>query len=174
MQGQRQSVFAVSANTTAATGIAKPLPKADAVNLNATYMAHMATSIAKTRRASGKKAVDDEIARGAENVVQDLVLHSNTGPSATAASAERLPLRTALYNSMWETPAARAIWRNMGARLLIRARFDENRMVRSCRTISAFSMRRQPWFWCVGQLVPFIRTDTSASIFAPGVSSTSC
>jgi len=50
---QRQSAFAVSANTTAATGIAQPMPNADAVNLNATYMAQMATSIPKTRRTSG-------------------------------------------------------------------------------------------------------------------------
>ena len=83
------------------------------------------------------------MARGAGNVVQAVVLHSSAGPSATAASFVRRPLRTALYSSMWLTPAARAIWRNVGARLLIRARFDEYRMVRSCLMISALSGGRK-------------------------------
>ena len=91
-------------------------------------------------------AVHGELACGERNVVQATMLRSSTGPSATAASFVRRPLRTALYSSMWLTPAARAIWRNVGARLLIRARFDEYRMVRSCLMISALSGgRKSAW-----------------------------
>jgi hypothetical protein len=45
--------MAVSAKTTPPTGMAQPIPNADAVNLNATYMAQTAMRIPMMRRVSG-------------------------------------------------------------------------------------------------------------------------